>query len=460
MINERLNILLSPVFVINLCLLLVNDFFLKPQFHNWATGKISDLSGLFVFPLLFFALCPRYKKTIYILTALLFCWWKSAHSQPVIDAWNAISMLTVSRVVDPSDLFALFALPLSYFYPNVQRRRHWPRLAALPIAFLSVFAFAATSFRTQLEYSSVYQFEESKIELTRRVHHLSDLNRQYEVWCDPNPEETRIKVQIPSDFCSSIVSASIVIGETGGRGTITLTKMEHRCPKGGNDQERLAAIFEREFVDKVREIKLESAPNYSSEGEPESSPILPAVRAGPLYLVAIGELPNFNLDDLARQLSIRHRLSCRVLPPIPLGDDLRQPGFPASRPVAAKLIEEMKRKHPEIAGNSAATMIAVTKDMSVSNSNRRYEFTYQSEGRFAVAAIDSLNPSTFCEPENRSLLVSRLQKVLAGDIGTLCYRLPPSDDPRSVMYRSTGCVHELDGIRNEPLISRGRRSAQ
>jgi hypothetical protein len=461
MINERLKILVSPVFVIILCLLLVNDFLLKPLFHNWATGKLSDLAGLFVFPLFFCAFCPRYKKTIYALTAILFCCWKSAYSQPLIDAWNALAIMPVSRVIDPSDMIALLALPFSYSYSHRKQRYPLQRFAALPIALLSVFAFVATSYHTELEYSSVYQFEESKIELLRKIHHLGDLNREYTVSCEPGrAEDAGIKIEIPSNFCSPSVSALIVIGENEGKSTITLRKMGHRCPKGNGDQKQLADVFEREFVDKVKEIKLVYESYHANVDESESSDRFPLVRANPLYLVAIGEVPGLNIKDLASQLSAGRRLSIRILRPIPLGDNLRYAGSPTSRPVAEKLVEAMKLKHPDIVGNSAASIIAFTKDMYVSSGDWREQSNYQSEGRFAVIAIDSLNPSTFCEPENTNLLLSRLKKVLAADIGALCYHLPPSNDPGSVMYRSTGCVHELDGMRNELLDSEGRRSGR
>jgi len=437
----------SPAFVATLCLLLVNDLLLKPLFHNWLTGKLSDFAGLFIFPLFFFVLCPRYKKAIYVLTALSFCYWKTSYAQPLIDAWNVLSIVSVSRVVDSSDMIALLALPFSYRYSGVEQRSPSRHFAVLPVALLSVFAFAATSYSTEVEYSNDYQFEGSKLELTRKVYHLADLNgRDTGISCNSNrPGEIALKIEIPSDFCFGSVTASIVIGETEGKGTITLKKMRHRCPKGKEDQQRLAAVFERECIDKIRDLNLD--PDYTTVGKAESSDRSRSSPAGPLYLVAIGGTPEINIEALTRELEAKYRLSAKMLPPIPLTDDVREPGFPNSRPVAERLVEAMKQRHPEIARDPTAIMIGFTKDMHVSESHRMYEFSYQSQGRFAVVAIESLNPSTFCEPANANLLGSRLQKVLARNIGTLCYRLGPNDDPRSVLYRSTICVHDLDKMR-------------
>ena len=49
--NDTFYILLSPGFIIATVLLVVNDFFLKPVYHNWLTGKLSDFAGLFMFSL-------------------------------------------------------------------------------------------------------------------------------------------------------------------------------------------------------------------------------------------------------------------------------------------------------------------------------------------------------------------------------------------------------------------------
>jgi len=70
--KRNLDVLVSPAFLLGLFLLLLNDYFLKAVFHNWFTGKLSDFAGLFIFPLFWTALFPRYKKSIYYITAFLF----------------------------------------------------------------------------------------------------------------------------------------------------------------------------------------------------------------------------------------------------------------------------------------------------------------------------------------------------------------------------------------------------
>lgn len=64
--------LLSVGFIAGLLLLLLNDFYLKANFGNAFTGKLSDVAGLFIFPLFWAVFFPAHKKVIYLSTALFF----------------------------------------------------------------------------------------------------------------------------------------------------------------------------------------------------------------------------------------------------------------------------------------------------------------------------------------------------------------------------------------------------
>lgn len=103
------------LFLISVFLLLLNDLYLKYEYHNYLTGKLSDFAGLFAFPYFFSCFFSKRIKSIYIFTALLFVFWKSEFSQPLFDIAHA-NRIGINRVVDYSDLFALFILPFSYQY--------------------------------------------------------------------------------------------------------------------------------------------------------------------------------------------------------------------------------------------------------------------------------------------------------------------------------------------------------
>jgi hypothetical protein len=98
---------------------------------------------------LFAAFWPRWKLTIYVTTALAFAWWKSPASQAFIDAWNSTTVYGIARVVDPTDLVALVALPIAFIYMSrVEARPHDPvhRVAMPIVVVVAAFAFTATSY--------------------------------------------------------------------------------------------------------------------------------------------------------------------------------------------------------------------------------------------------------------------------------------------------------------------------
>ncbi len=146
------DLLLSPAFVLTVGLLLLNDWVLKDAFGSWWTGKLSDVTGLFAFPLFWSAFLPRHRNAIYALTAIGFVIWKTPLVGPVIDAWNGIGVWTIARVVDYTDYIALLALPASYRLsePGIRPpRQAWPvvlkRVATTAMASMAAIAFLATS---------------------------------------------------------------------------------------------------------------------------------------------------------------------------------------------------------------------------------------------------------------------------------------------------------------------------
>lgn len=129
-------------FLVCLVILLLNDFYLKAEYHNWLTGKLSDFCGLFVFALFWAAIFPNKKLIVYLSTGLLFVFWKSGYSQGFITFFSN-NFFTIHRVVDLSDLYALAILPVAFFY----KPRHYLKLklSPIPLALLTLFSFCATS---------------------------------------------------------------------------------------------------------------------------------------------------------------------------------------------------------------------------------------------------------------------------------------------------------------------------
>lgn len=142
---KRLDLLRSPIFLFALGAMVVNDWALKPLFHNALTGKLSDFAGLAAFTLFLCSLWRGRRLAIALGVSAAFTLWKSPYAQVLIDAANNWLPFHVGRTVDYTDLVALPVVWLCCAYAD--------RLTLLPmrtlqvgfIAAFSIVAFTATS---------------------------------------------------------------------------------------------------------------------------------------------------------------------------------------------------------------------------------------------------------------------------------------------------------------------------
>ena len=153
--KPRLHWLIHPVFLICVALLLLNDFYLKYAFHNWITGKLSDITGLLAFSLFGFAVSSLERKKVLLFVSFFFLWWKSPLSESFISFINQQLDIPVTRVVDLSDYLALIFLPITlWLKPPVAAPVKWQQVIISGSGLISLFAFCATSmpYRRWYEY--------------------------------------------------------------------------------------------------------------------------------------------------------------------------------------------------------------------------------------------------------------------------------------------------------------------
>jgi len=169
--NARPDILTRPLFILAVGLLLLNDFYLKYEFSNFLTGKLSDVAGLFLFPYFLSSLRIKWSKPIYFGTATLFLFWKSPFSQEVINLVQTIG-IGFNRVVDYTDLFALLILPFSfqYFQKQLSTEQKIGKYSTIPLGVISLFAIWATTLPREkvelnLAINEEFELEMSKTEL-------------------------------------------------------------------------------------------------------------------------------------------------------------------------------------------------------------------------------------------------------------------------------------------------------
>ncbi len=175
---KKKELIVDPYFIIGLFVLILNDFYLKQRYGNFLTGKLSDFSGLLIFPLFVAVLFPKLKRSISLITGIGFFLWKLPIMDVAIDWINQYSFFAIGRVVDYSDYMALLILPFSHFLINRKREnyiipfnRHilsFSRYGLLAIAFIS---FCATSmvprFTPEMPKGTIYIGKSYDIKLSK-----------------------------------------------------------------------------------------------------------------------------------------------------------------------------------------------------------------------------------------------------------------------------------------------------
>ncbi len=174
------------IYFIGLTLLFFNDWVWKYQYHNWFTGKLSDFTGLMIFPIFVSLLFPKFKKQIVYATGIGFIIWKTPIVDGIIDFWNTY-FFTIQRVVDYSDYIALIVLPLSYkiinsdgfdqLVENIKIKSSLIKQSSFLI--ISLFVFSSTSkFRPNYPAGDILIQSSYKIELPKQyvLEKLEELN--------------------------------------------------------------------------------------------------------------------------------------------------------------------------------------------------------------------------------------------------------------------------------------------
>jgi len=162
-----------PLFIICVLTLIINDWYLKPEFHNNLTGKLSDFVGLFAFPYLLSILYPKSSDKIHLGTVLLFIGWKSEFSQPLIDLVNEFG-IPINRTIDFTDNIALISIFISYFALKSNFTLTVKPLLQKTFIIVSCLSFMATTLpphqnRKFVKIDKEYEFPFSKRELVSRL---------------------------------------------------------------------------------------------------------------------------------------------------------------------------------------------------------------------------------------------------------------------------------------------------
>jgi hypothetical protein len=134
--NLHIDYLVNPIPALAVFGMALNDHWWKWSYSSWLTGKISDFLGVFYFPIFVCAvIClvrnyvfnQRRLKVAYIsapmmvvamsFTTLLMLTIKlSPSAAHAVQSCFSSYLFKIQIIPDPTDLFALVSLPLSYVY--------------------------------------------------------------------------------------------------------------------------------------------------------------------------------------------------------------------------------------------------------------------------------------------------------------------------------------------------------
>ena len=165
-----------------------------------------------------------------------------------------------------------------------------------------------------------------------------------------------------------------------------------------------------------------------------------------LYLIAIGSVPADLLDGFVAHFHKKLGASSKVL--TPLGFDNLTFDAQRSQMVADRLIQAVRYRYPTLVKKPQTRIIAITPyDMYMEGMREQWRFTFSlrsSDERLAVVSYARMDPVKLGNRPDEALLRTRLRKMITKNIGIICFGLPPSENPRSVLFSNVLGVDDLD----------------
>ncbi|MDY8134458.1 hypothetical protein [Aquimarina sp. 2201CG5-10] len=248
-------------FITSIFLLLFNDLYLKYEYHNYLTGKLSDFAGLFAFPYFFSCFFPKKIKPIYIFSGVLFVLWKSELSQPIFDFAHSYE-IGIDRTIDYSDLVSLLILPISYHFwkSNFRTILNPNKVLKRIIIGVCCFSFVATTlphktlrynFKSDVEI--IVKSDLLKAKNGMDLYKSEQENRYIYVIQIPKRKAsivTKIKMEELQDGYLKIQLDSILNYRIEGTGNIFLNKYDREDVKYLNDLSRIE--IEKLFLERLK----------------------------------------------------------------------------------------------------------------------------------------------------------------------------------------------------------------
>src|SRR5262245_14532463 len=151
-----------------------------------------------------------------------------------------------------------------------------------------------------------------------------------------------------------------------------------------------------------------------------------------VFIVPLGEVQGLGLDELPEFYRAWYGFSVKVVEPIPL--EPKTLNLARKQRIVEELVQLMRQRLPHLAKDKSAFLIGVTaEDMYFRDLNWPFTYTaYKPGERTGVVSSSRFIPYPLVG--NEALLRARIRKMISRTIGFVVFKLPPSDDPSSVMH--------------------------
>jgi hypothetical protein len=250
---------------LSVALLILNDHFFKEAYPSWLTGKLSDFSGIFLIILVLRSVSPDHARKITTAVIVLFAFWKSTYSQPLINSINMYSDIKIGRVVDLTDLMALTIIPIAHHvFENSQKfniNLNIVGLLKIPVITVAVLAITGTALvNNWTSYTIKQKSQGQQIDRVKAISIIKRALANYKlvcVKCDPSEENGEFQVLAPSHIVPGGETSVKYIFLENNRGikfnVVTLNPHHPHYPRGkdwtlkGRIEHTLAKHFNNEY---------------------------------------------------------------------------------------------------------------------------------------------------------------------------------------------------------------------
>jgi len=164
---------------------------------------------------------------------------------------------------------------------------------------------------------------------------------------------------------------------------------------------------------------------------------------GRIRFVPLDKFPISTVHALANYYKQKYDLVIELASPMLLPSTAIDPS--RGQLISDVMIEILQANHPQPPTERLIVIGLVETDMYIPGVNWRYAISYRKADRYAVVSTARLDRGCLgLVSVSHERMTSRLRKMVTKNIGILYFRLPPSDDPRSVLYSKIGGSQEFD----------------